>query len=208
VQTLKRLGLAQGVFALLDLVVARADHPMVAGVLQDTDRRVAAGKPVAPSYLLACVLWPDVLQARDALDGQGRRLAPIEALSAAADDVFQARVGDVSGRGKLGADMREVWLMQPRLERRLPRSIDGLLAQPRFRAGFDFLRLRAQCGEADPACATWWEAMSQTTNPHERDLLLESIRQQPATGAARKPRRRRRGGGGGAKEAPRPVGGE
>ena len=208
VQTLKRLGLAQGVFALLDLVVARAEHPMVAGVLQDTDRRVAAGKPVAPSYLLACVLWPDVLQARDALGAQGQRLAPIEALSAAADDVFQARVGDVSGRGKLGADMREVWLMQPRLERRLPRSIDGLLAQPRFRAGFDFLRLRAQCGEADAACAAWWEAMSQTTNTHERDVLLEAVRQQPASGGARKPRRRHRGAGGGAKDGPPPVGGE
>ncbi|MGA0178906.1 MAG: polynucleotide adenylyltransferase PcnB [Burkholderiaceae bacterium] len=195
VQTLEQLGLSKGLFALLDHVVSRADHPMVTGVLQDTDRRVAAGKPVAPSYLLACVLWPDVLLARDALGAAGRRLAPLEALSAAADDVFQSRVGDVSGRGKLGADMREVWLMQPRLERRLPRSIDGLLAQPRFRAGFDFLRLRAQCGEVDIDCAAWWEAMSQATNAHERDLLMEQIRQQPAAGGARKPRRRRGGGG-------------
>jgi poly(A) polymerase len=26
----------------------------------DTDRRVQEGKPVAPSFLLACVLWEDV----------------------------------------------------------------------------------------------------------------------------------------------------
>jgi hypothetical protein len=33
--------------------------------------------------------------------------------------VFDARIGDVSGRGKLAADMREIWVMQPRFEKRV-----------------------------------------------------------------------------------------
>src|SRR3989442_5984132 len=28
------------------------------------------------------------------------------------------RIGDVSGRGKLAADMREIWVMQPRFDKR------------------------------------------------------------------------------------------
>jgi small subunit ribosomal protein S21 len=32
--------------------------------------------------------------------------------------VFDARIGDISGRGKLAADMREIWMMQPRFEKR------------------------------------------------------------------------------------------
>src|SRR5207253_267695 len=74
---------------------------------------------------------------------------------------IDARIGDISGRGKLAADMREIWLMQPRFERRAPHSATTLLAQPRFRAGLDFLRLRGKVGEADPALAEWWETFFQ-----------------------------------------------
>ena len=35
-----------------------------------------------------------------------------------------------------------------------------MVGQPRFRAGFDFLRLRANGGEIDAALATWWETFS------------------------------------------------
>ena len=54
---------------LLDVVVERAEQPFVNAALQDTDRRVGEGKPVAPSFLLACVLWADVR------DGWAQRLA-------------------------------------------------------------------------------------------------------------------------------------
>ena len=44
------------------------------------------------------------------LGGENARLAqgehPFPALQDAIDEVFDARIGDVSGRGKLGADMR------------------------------------------------------------------------------------------------------
>jgi hypothetical protein len=50
---LKALGLARGIYPLLDLVVERADQAFVSSALKDTDRRVGEGKPVAPSFLLA-----------------------------------------------------------------------------------------------------------------------------------------------------------
>ena len=53
VAQLRALGLSQGIYPLLDLVVARADDPFVQVALSDTDRRVGEGKPVAPSFLLA-----------------------------------------------------------------------------------------------------------------------------------------------------------
>ncbi|RDJ93825.1 hypothetical protein B4Q13_19220, partial [Lacticaseibacillus rhamnosus] len=39
--------------------------------------------------------------------------------------------------------MREIWLMQPRFERRQANTAQALGAQPRFRARYDLLRLRA-----------------------------------------------------------------
>jgi poly(A) polymerase len=193
IEVLKANGLARGIFPLLDLLVERADDPFVRVALQDTDRRVAEGKPVAPSFLLACLLWQDVREAwqRGLADGR----PTFEALATAVDTVFDARIGDVSGRGKLGADMREIWMMQPRFDKRSGRSPFSLVEQPRFRAGFDFLRLRAQVGEVPEELSHWWETFSQASDPVRRDMIDAVRLEQQGQRAARKPRRRRRRGG-------------
>ncbi|MRD47803.1 polynucleotide adenylyltransferase PcnB [Caenimonas koreensis DSM 17982] len=171
IEQLKALGMSRGIYPLLDVVVERADQPFVKAALQDTDRRVGESKPVAPSFLLACVLWADVR------DGWAARLAdkqhPFPALQDAIDDVFNARIGDVSGRGKLAADMREIWMMQPRFDKRTGSTPFSLVEQPRFRAAFDFMRLRADVGEVDVLLADWWQEFSQASDAVREDLVAQ-----------------------------------
>jgi poly(A) polymerase len=169
IEQLKTMGMATGIYPLLDLIVERAAQPFVRAALQDTDRRVAEDKPVAPSFLLACVLWADVR------DGWARRLNkrmhPFPALQESIDEVFDSRIGDISGRGKLGADMREIWMMQPRFEKRVGHTPFSLVEQPRFRAAFDFMRLRADVGEVDVMLADWWQEFSQASDAVREDLV-------------------------------------
>ncbi len=157
--------------------------------------------------------------------------APFPALQQAVDAVFDARIGDISGRGKLAADMREIWLMQPRFERRSGNTPRALVEQPRYRAGYDFLRLRADAGEIDSELAEWWEDFA-LGDDDERVALLKAVREQqqpprrvaaarpaaPAAGAPlaeaepadeaapRKRRRRRRKPGGAAGSDAGPAG--
>ena len=179
IEALQSLNLETGIYPLLDLAVARATDPFVNQALSDTDRRVNEGKPVAPSFLLACVLWSDVRSgwAKWLARQKGPRASSFPALQEAVDEVFESRIGDVSGRGKLGADMREIWTMQPRFEKRTPASALSLVGQPRFRAGFDFLRLRANVGEIDAELATWWETFS-LADEAAREEILETLRAQ------------------------------
>jgi poly(A) polymerase len=183
IEQLRKLGL-RGIYPLLDVVVERADTPFVSAALQDTDRRVGEEKPVAPSFLLACVLWADVR------DGWARRLARREhahpALQDAIDEVFNARIGDVSGRGKLAGDMREIWMMQPRFEKRVGSMPFGLVDQPRFRAAFDFMRLRADVGEVDVVLADWWQEFSMADDATREDLVYQvKVEQQKQARAPR-----------------------
>jgi len=215
---LKKQGLHRGVFPVLDVALDEAQRhdgreQFVQRALSDTDARVAAGRPVAPSFMLAAMLWHDVQSRWQQLQSQG--VPPHPALQQAVDAVFDARIGDISGRGKLAADMREIWLMQPRLERRQGNSTLTLVEQPRFRAGLDFLRLRGESGEADPTLAGWWEEFAATDPEARRDMLAAlrdrtprrvPARREPATAAepatedtsveasvaAKKRRRRRR----------------
>ncbi len=191
IEQLKKLGMSKGIYPLLDIVVERADTPFVTAALTDTDRRVGQGKPVAPSFLLACVLWHDVKT------GWERRLAKndqaLPALQDAIDEVFERRIGDVSGRGKLAADMREIWVMQPRFEKRAGRVPESMVAQLRFRAGFDFMRLRADIGEVEEALAEWWQEYSTADEARRFDLMEQAREEQKPRAKAparRVPRRR------------------
>ncbi|MDP3166236.1 MAG: polynucleotide adenylyltransferase PcnB [Hydrogenophaga sp.] len=196
VAQLKAVGLDTGIYPLLDVVVQRADDDFVKLALQDTDRRVGEGKPVAPSFLLACVLWADVRkgwsQRLNARPGQ-RPPPPFAALQDAVDEAFDARIGDVSGRGKLGADMREIWMMQPRFDKRVGTSPFSLVDQARFRAGFDFLRLRAQVGEVEEELAHWWETFSMASDDMREDMVDAQRRDNLAKPGASKARRVKRG---------------
>jgi poly(A) polymerase len=187
IQELRKQGLHRGVFPVLDVALDEAQRhdgreKFVQLALADTDRRVGEGKPVAPSFMLACMLWHDVLDGWQKLKAKGESSFP--ALQQAIDTVFDARIGDISGRGKLAADMREIWQMQPRFERRQGSSTLALLEQPRFRAGFDFLRLRGDAGEIDAELANWWEDFSLADDEGRRNLLANV----KPTGAVRRVR--------------------
>jgi len=194
-EQLRFQGLGRGLFPVLDAVL-QADGALPEGwhgelirkALQDTDLRVAEGRSVAPSFLLACLLWAEVkgrwAQARAA----GEPTVP--ALQQAIDQVFDARIGDISGRGKLAADMREIWLMQPRFERRFGSGPFSLVEQARYRAGFDFLRLRADAGDASSALADWWEDFALGSDEDRQALIADAktTDRAPARGDASAPR--------------------
>ena len=217
VEELRKHGLHRGVFPVLDVVLDEAkrhdgQEKFVRMALADTDRRVAEGKPVAPSFMLACMLWHDVRDRWQKLQDQGE--PAFVALQQAIDAVFDAKIGDISGRGRLAADMREIWMMQPRFERHTGNAVYTLVEQPRFRAGFDFLRLRGEAGEVDAALPAWWERFSMA-DAAERGQLVERSRSAPAPRAAlqdsveaaaeparKRRRRRRRAGTGGEVETP------
>ena len=188
-EQMKRFGLVGGgtpIFPVLEAALggsgsaAAARATFVRLALEDTDRRVGEGRPVAPSFLLACLLWHDVQERWTALKAKGE--APFPALQQAVDAVFDARIGDISGRGKLAADMREIWLMQPRFDRRTPSGAHSLAAQARFRAGYDFLRLRADAREASSELADWWEDF-HLGSEEDREALLADVK--PAAGGPR-----------------------
>ncbi|WP_457390151.1 polynucleotide adenylyltransferase PcnB [Roseateles sp. P5_E1] len=176
---LKKLGLGRGVFAVLDAMLTETGdlHEGIRGnfvrqAFEDTDRRVQEGRGVSPSFMLACMLWHEVLDRWTKIRNGGE--PPVPALAQAIDAVFDARIGDISGRGKLAADMREIWMMQTRFERRTGSGVFSLIEQPRYRAGFDFLRLRADVGEIDPALADWWEDFALGSDDDRQALLADA----------------------------------
>ena len=157
--------------------------------LDSTDARVKAGKGVSPGFLFASLLWHQVLEKWTAYRAAGE--APIPALHLAADDVLDNQTDKLALQRRIATDMRDIWAMQPRFERRNGKAPYKLLEHPRFRAGFDFLLLRCESGELDAEVGNWW-ASFYGGDIAERERLVNATRE-PAAAAAAKKRPRRRG---------------
>jgi poly(A) polymerase len=99
--------------------------------------------------------------------------------------------------------IKEIWALQPRFEQRSGARPFRLLTHPRFRAGYDFLLLRARGGDAAEELADWWTRFQDAPEHERSDMLVESDR---TAGKRRRPRRRRdRSGGDGADEGGAPA---
>jgi poly(A) polymerase len=87
---------------------------------------------------------------------------------------------------RIAGDIKDIWLLQPRFEQRAGKRPYALLEQPRFRAGYDFLLLRAEAGEIDSEIAEWWTRFQEADGEERAEMLL------PEQAGDKKKRRRRR----------------
>jgi poly(A) polymerase len=187
-QQLRKEGLHHGLLPLLDVVL---EQPLgarfVTLALESTDLRIAAGKTASPGFLFASLLWHQVLEKWNAYLAAGESTIP--ALHLAADEVLDSQTEKLALQRKIGSDMRDIWAMQPRFERRNGKSPHKLLEHPRFRAGYDFLLLRCASGEIDAELGEWWRAFYEGDEV-ARENLLASANEAP--GGAKKKRAPRR----------------
>jgi poly(A) polymerase len=199
---LKRLraeGLHHGLLPLLDVVFEQPlGERFVTLALSSTDTRIRSGKPTSPSFLFACLLWHEVLKVWE--ENKARGDYPIPALSEAMDRVLDAQTDSLAIQRRLTADMREIWGLQPRLERRTGRSPYRLLEHLRFRAGYDFLLLRCEAGECDIALGQWWTRFIEVDSPGREALQTELTTLGSAPATKRRRRRKKRAGETGATE--------
>ena len=102
------------------------------------------------------------------------------------DSVLDAQAETLMITRRVAADIKDIWVLQPRFEQRSGKRPFGLIEQPRFRAGYDFLLLRAEAGEVERELADWWTAFIDADGEQRTAMLM------PAKADETKKRRRRK----------------
>ena len=158
---------------------------LIRNAMEGTDSRVGENKPVTPGFLVAVLLWDSY---RERLAQHSDAMPLVEARESASAEVLRDQNEIVAVPRRFAQFIREVWLLQPRLEIPPGKGIDKLVEHPRFRAAYDFLLLRAGVGEVEQELADWWTNY-QTADDDQRITMSSTI--EPGKGKRRRRRRRR-----------------
>lgn len=152
--------------------------------LRSTDTRLAEGKTVTPAFLFAALLWPALLPLMAQYQAEG--LAPVPAIQKAAHKLLPMQLQQVAIPRRFTVPMQEIWALQERLPYRYGRRAETVLANPRFRAAYDFLLLREDAGEDTGNLGQWWTEYQFAPEPDRRRMVSE------LSGPVRKSRRPRK----------------
>jgi poly(A) polymerase len=164
-------------------------HLMVDNFLQvtfsATDERVQLGQSVSIVFLLAAILWPPRqervirYEAEGCSEQEAKERASLETLSEEVDIIEIPR--------KMHHQIDEIWNAQRYLEDRRGKRPFRMVNHPRFRAGYDFLLLRAQADPDLEPLAQWWQAFYEADHEQRLDLI-QKLQRQKQKGPRRKPR--------------------
>ncbi len=186
---LRAVGLQHGLLPMLDVILEQPDgERFIRTALARTDERIAQDKTVSPGFLFATLLWQQVNKRWEAAVAKGEHRHT--ALLAAIDSVTDEQAGQLAIQKRFAADMREIWTLQPRFEKRNGQAPYRLIEHDRFRAAYDFLLLRCETDQADAEIGRWWTDFLDA-DPDARKLLVDSSARAGAA-RTRAPRRRRR----------------
>lgn len=142
--------------------------------LERTDSRIMEGKPVAPYFLFAALLWEPVRIRALKLIASGHN--SLLAYQDAGNEIITRQLRCIAIPKSIGLPVRELWSLQPRFEMTQGGRPYRLLGHPRFRAAYDFLVLRAETGEADPALADWWTRFQAADEAEQKSMVRSGSR--------------------------------
>ncbi len=154
----------------------------------NTDTRIQSGKSVTPYYFFAALLWPSLQRIQAEFLEQG--IPPQPALHKAASRVIEQQVRRTAIPKRFTIPMKEIWDMQARLEKKKGKKASEAAEHPRFRASYDFVLLREQCGENLKGLGNWW---TRYQDSDEYKTIAANRQPEERKFKKRRPRRNNRG---------------
>ena len=118
------------------------EDSFISASLNNTSERIKTGSSVTPAFLFAVFLWS--AQNKRLNELKKKKMSRIDLMIKASEDVIKKQVQQVMMPRWLSGRVKDIWLMQYRLENSNPKKSKELLNNPRFRMAYDFFVLRSE----------------------------------------------------------------
>jgi poly(A) polymerase len=165
--------------------------------MKNTDHRVNNDQRVTPAFLFAAMLWYPMQEQIQRLNREAQ-LTPQDAFFGALSEVMSEQQRSIAIPKRFQAVMKDIWILQEKLVRRDGKRAFKALEHPKFRAGYDFLLLRAEIeqpniSQSEPGSlqelAKWWGEF-QEANADTQQVMIKSI--VPSKNSPRRTRKRKK----------------
>lgn len=146
--------------------------------MQSTDDRIRKDMRVTPAFLLAVLLWHSVNARAQKIMEKGMPYSV--AIQKAATSILSEQSAYVSIPKRFSSTMRDIWGLQTRFHYRSGKRAEAVLDHEKFRAGYDFLCIRAQAGDAvEEDCKWWTDIQEQPTEQQKKALTFKAKKSNP-----------------------------
>lgn len=198
-QQLRKYNLFQYFFPATDQMLNEGTHPhlerFIVQSLKNTDSRINNEQRVTPAFLFAAMLWYPLQSHVERLRDAQPHLSPQDLFFAALSEIMSEQQRSIAIPKRFQAVMKDIWILQEKLTRRDGKRAYKALEHQKFRAGYDFLLLRAEIestpeNQALQELAKWWTDF-QTIDNSTQELMIKSI-VPSRTNTRRTPRKRRK----------------
>jgi poly(A) polymerase len=190
-ELLLEFDLLKYLFPMAAKSIAQDDNveTMLFTAMQSTDDRIKKDMRVTPAFLFAALLWHPVNSRVKEFVDKGMPYSV--AIQKVATKVLSQQSASVSIPRRFTTVMRDIWGLQTRFHYRAGKRALAVLEHPKFRAGYDFLCIRAQSGEEVAGSdikqdCQWWTDIQKQTPEQQQNTLFSS----PAKSGKAKRRRR------------------
>ena len=201
-QLLRDYSLFQYFFPAVDQQLNQQSHAYLADficlAMKNTDHRVNTEQRVTPAFLFAAMLWYPMQEQIQRLNSE-TQLTPQDAFFGALSEIMSEQQRSIAIPKRFQAVMKDIWILQEKLVRRDGKRAFKALEHPKFRAGYDFLLLRAEIegvknSHSEQAIALqelakWWGDF-QACNADTQQVMIKSI--VPSKNGPRRSTRKRR----------------
>ncbi len=158
----------------------------------NTDKRIANDQRVTPAFLFSAMLWYPLQNYIQQINANNQ-LAPQDAFFAALSEIMPEQQRSIAIPKRFQAVMKDIWILQEKLDRREGKKAFKTFEHPKFRAGYDFLLLRSEIETSNThlaELAKWWTDFQNVSND-ARVQMIKGIKS-PQSTKRRSPRKRRK----------------
>ena len=136
--------------------------------LRNTDRRLANNQSVTPGFLIAALLWPQLIEA-----SLQRGEINLKKYFRSMDRILRRQQKITAIPRKFHGYIKDIWVLQLKLHSRIGKQPFKTLKHPRFRAAYDFLLVREKVSCDGNYLGNWWTDFQKDDNAIKKSLIAE-----------------------------------
>ena len=136
--------------------------------LRNTDRRLANNQSVTPGFLIAALLWPQLIET-----SLQRGEINLRKYFRSMDRILRRQQKITAIPRKFHGYIKDIWVLQLKLYSRIGKQPFKTLKHPRFRAAYDFLLIREKVSCDGNYLGNWWTDFQKDDNAIKKSLIAE-----------------------------------